>query len=297
MSFKASSSFIKHWGGLQPSLDGLGPTSEPVDGRVQAWTRHVSDQLSASEHRQDMFTGRLVAINPSRWEKGPSQRDLPVLTVSGNPLATRHTHVTTTGCRQLDRSKRKGSQRDPILWIPFLCIQSDRPIRVGEGVSWKGTSLELWFPCWLTSFVTGETRRTFRLRRTGRSAYSGRTQSVRRTGRPAGTSTQCWSSLSTAVVSWTFLSTWLVSQVCFVSPDSRIVRESPPVSIHAETPSDGSLRQSESPPVSFQVETSSNVSDWRVGAKFSLSFQVHHCELQLVRNRLVPPPCLGFPSP
>ena len=53
----------------------------------------------------------------------------------------------------------------------------------------------------------------------------------------------------------------------------------------------------ESPPVSFQAETSSNVSDWRVGAKFSLSFQVHHFGSQLVRNRLVPPPCLGFPSP
>ena len=45
-----------------------------------------------------------------------------------------------------------------------------------------------------------------------RSAYSGRTQSVRRTGRPAGTPTQGWSSFLTAVVSWTFLSTWLVSQ-------------------------------------------------------------------------------------
>ena len=52
----------------------------------------------------------------------------------------------------------------------------------------------------------------------------------------------------------------------------------------------------ESQPVSFQAETSSNVSDWRVGAKFSLSFQVHHYELQLVRKRLVPPPCLGIPS-
>ena len=71
--------------GLQPSLEGLGPTSapvdgrvqawtrlaldspkgsnpvwrvtghdEPVDGRVQTWTRHGSDQLSASEHRQDV---------------------------------------------------------------------------------------------------------------------------------------------------------------------------------------------------------------------------------------------------
>ena len=53
----------------------------------------------------------------------------------------------------------------------------------------------------------------------------------------------------------------------------------------------------ESPPVSFQAVTSSNVSDLRVGAMFSLSFQVHHYELQLVRNRLVPPPCLGIPSP
>ena len=40
--------------GLQPSLEGLGPTSVPVDGRVQTWTRHGSDQLSASEHRQDV---------------------------------------------------------------------------------------------------------------------------------------------------------------------------------------------------------------------------------------------------
>ena len=62
--------------------------------------------------------------------------------------------------------------------------------------------------------------------------------------------------------------------VCSVSPVSRIVREPPPVSIHAET--------------------SSNVSDWRVGAKFSLSFQVHRYESPLVRNRLVPPPCLGI---
>ena len=84
-----------------------------------------------------------------------------------------------------------------------------------------------------------------------------------------------------------------------VSPDSRIVRESPPVSIHAETPSNGSLRKSESHRQSQSKlrPTSSNVSDWRVGAKFSLSFQVHHYELQLVRNRLVPPPCLGIPSP
>ena len=79
-----------------------------------------------------------------------------------------------------DRNER-GLSETPILWIPFLCIQSDRPTRVGEGVSWKGTSLELWFPCWLTRFVTGEARRTFRLRRTYavctrdvRRAYAGR---------------------------------------------------------------------------------------------------------------------------
>ena len=70
-----------------------------------------------------------------------------------------------------------------------------------------------------------------------------------------------------------------------VSPVSRIVRESPPVSIHAETSIKWlSEKVRESPPVSFQAETSSNVSDWRVGAKFSLSFQVHHHESQLVRN-------------
>ena len=46
----------------------------------------------------------------------------------------------------------------------------------------------------------------------------------------------------------------VVLAVSSISSDSRIVRESPPVS--------------------FQAETSSNVSDWRVGSKFSLSFQV-----------------------
>ena len=200
--------------GSNPVWRALGH-NEPVDGRVQTWTRHVSDQLSASEHRQDMFTGRSVkgsvAINPIEMGEGAVSERPPVLTVSGNPLATRHTHVTTTGCRQLDRSRRKGSQRDPILWIPFLCIQSDRTTRVGEGVSWKGTSLVLWFPYWLSRFVTGEARRTFRLRRTyavRTREYAERTQD----GCPAGTPTQGWSSLSTAVVSWTFLSTWLVSQ-------------------------------------------------------------------------------------
>ena len=74
-----------------------------------------------------------------------------------------------------DRDER-GLSETPILWIPFLCIQSDRPTRVGEGVSWKGTSLELWFPCWLSRFVTGEARRTFRLRRT----YAVRTRDLRR---------------------------------------------------------------------------------------------------------------------
>ena len=34
--------------GLQPSLDGLGPTSEPVDGRVQAWTRLALDSFKGS---------------------------------------------------------------------------------------------------------------------------------------------------------------------------------------------------------------------------------------------------------
>ena len=58
------------------------------------------------------------------WEKVRSQRDPPVLTVSGNPLATRHTHVTTTGCRQPDRSKRKGSQRDSNFVDPLSCASS-----------------------------------------------------------------------------------------------------------------------------------------------------------------------------
>ena len=170
----------------------------------------------------------------------------PVLTVSGNPLATRHTHVTTTGCRQLDRSRRKGSQRDPILWIPFLCIQSDRPTRVGEGVSWKGTSLELWFPYWLSRFVTGEARRTFRLRRTYAvrmlGTYAERTQDgVSR----RDTHTRLVFPFNSGCLV-DFLEYLAGLAVCSVSPDSRIVRESPPVSIHAETPSNGSLRKSES---------------------------------------------------
>ena len=130
-----------------------------------------------------------------------------------------------------------------------------------------------------------------------RSAYVGRMQNVRRTGCPAGTPTQGWSSLSTAVVSWTFLSTWLVSQ--FASfPQILGLSESRRQSQSTLRPHHMlSEKVRESPPVSFQAETSSNVLDWRVGAKFSLTFQVHHYELQLVRNRLVPPPCVGFPSP
>ena len=69
-----------------------------------------------------------------------------------------------------------GLSETPILWLPFLSIQSDRPTRVGEEVSWKGTSLELWFPYWSSRFATGEARRTFRLRRT----YAERTRDVRR---------------------------------------------------------------------------------------------------------------------
>ena len=96
--------------GLQPSLEGLGPTSEPVDGRVQAWTRlaldsfkgsnpvwratghnepvdgrvqtwtrHGSDQLSASEHRQDVHRNVCETIGhfqPTRmgdrfWQVSP----------------------------------------------------------------------------------------------------------------------------------------------------------------------------------------------------------------------------------
>ena len=96
--------------GLQPSLEGLGPTSEPVDGRVQAWTRlaldsfkgsnpvwratghnepvdgrvqtwtrHVSEQLSASEHRQDVHRNvceTIGLVQPTRmgdrfWQVSP----------------------------------------------------------------------------------------------------------------------------------------------------------------------------------------------------------------------------------
>ena len=96
--------------------------NEPVDGRVQTWTRNVSDQLSASEHRQDMFTvcESIGRDQPIEMGEGAVSERPPVLTVSGNPLATRHTHVTTTGCRQPDRSKRKGSQRDSNFVDPLL---------------------------------------------------------------------------------------------------------------------------------------------------------------------------------
>ena len=126
---------------------------------------------------------------------------------------------------RIDRNER-GLSETPILWIPFLCIQSDRPTRVGEGVSWKGTSLELWFPCWLTSFVTGEARRTFRLRRT----YAVRTQD--------GVSRRDIRKKLVFHFNSLFLSDFLnLSVVIAVSSDSRIVRESPPVSILIETPS------------------------------------------------------------
>ena len=78
---------------------------------------------------------------------------------------------------------------------------------------------------------------------------------MRRTGRPAGTHTRLVFPLNSGCLV-DFLEYLAGIAVCSVSPDSRIVRESPPVSIHAETPP--------------------NVSDWPVGAKFSLSFQVHH---------------------
>ena len=111
-----------------------------------------------------------------------------------------------------------------------------------------------------------------------RSAYSGRMQSVRRDGvSRRDTHTRLVFPFNSGCLVDFFVEYLAGLAVCSVSPDSRIVRESPPVSIHAET--------------------SSNVSDWRVGAKFSLSFQVHRYGLQLVRNRFVPPPCLGFPSP
>ena len=134
-----------------------------------------------------------------------------------------------------DRNER-GLSETPILWIPFLCIQSDRPTRVGEEVSWKGTSLELWFPYCLSRFVTGEARRTFRLRRT----YAVRTQDgvSRRDIRKK----LVFHFNSGCLVD--FLEYLAGLAVCSVSPDSRIVRESPP--IHAETPSNGSLRKSES---------------------------------------------------
>ena len=166
-------------------------------------------------------------------------------------------------------------------------------------MSWKGTSLELRFPSLVEQVRDRRSEADVQVTTDVRSAYSGRTQSVRRTGCPAGTPTQGWSSLSTAVVSWTFLSTSAGLAVYSDSPDFLGLSESRRQSQstlrpHQMAPSE---KVRESPPVSFQAETSSNVSDWRVGAKFSLSFQVHHYELQLVRNRLVPPPCLGIPSP
>ena len=65
--------------GLQPSLEGLGPTSELVDGRVQTWTRHGSDQDSASEHMQDVHRNvceTIGHVQPTRmgdrfWQVSP----------------------------------------------------------------------------------------------------------------------------------------------------------------------------------------------------------------------------------
>ena len=107
---------------------------------------------------------------------------------------------------------------------PFLCIQSDRPTRVGEGVSWKGTSLELWFPYWLSRFDAVRTQ-------DGVSRQDTHTRLV-------------FSFNSGCLVD--FLEYLAGLAVCSVSPDSRIVRELSPVSIHAETPSNGSLKKSES---------------------------------------------------
>ena len=100
------------------------------------------------------------------------------------------------------------------------------------------------------------------------SGYDGRRQNVRRTGCPDRTSARNWSSISTVTFSRTFQSCRSISQFppfpqtlglsesrrqsqSTLRPHQMLsekVRESPPVSIHAETPSNGS--------------------DWRVGAKF-----------------------------
>ena len=123
-----------------------------------------------------------------------------------------------------DRNER-GLSETPILWIPFLCIQSDRPTRVGEGVH----PLSCGSPCWLTRFVIGEARRTFRLRRT----YAVRTQD--------GVSRRDIRKKLVFHNNSHFLSDFpklsVVLAVSSISSDSRIVREPPPVSIHTETPS------------------------------------------------------------
>ena len=59
--------------GLQPSLEGLGPTSEPVDGRVQAWTRLALDSFKGSNpvwratgHISDQLCQRAQARRPQK---------------------------------------------------------------------------------------------------------------------------------------------------------------------------------------------------------------------------------------
>ena len=102
--------------------------NEPFDGRVHTWTRHVSDQLSASEHRQDMFTvcESIGLDQPIEVGEGAVSERLP--SFDGFTLWR---HVTLMSPQQAvdsrtDRDER-GLSETPILWISFLCIQSDRP--------------------------------------------------------------------------------------------------------------------------------------------------------------------------
>ena len=108
----------------------------------------------------------------------------------------------------------------------------------GRGGVSGDASPELCFPPWSIRFATGRVERTQCIRGT----YAERMQD--------GVSRRDIRKKLVFQFNSHFLSDFLKLSVDLavssISSDSRIVRESPPVSIHAETPSNGSLRKSES---------------------------------------------------
>ena len=120
------------------------------------------------------------------------------------------------------------------------------PLEWERGCLRKAHPLSCCFPHWSDQVRDRRSEADVQVTTDVRSAYAGRTQSVRRTGCPAGTPTTRLVFPFNSGCLVDFLECLAGLAVSSVSPDSRIVRESPPVSIHAETPSNGSLRKSES---------------------------------------------------